>query len=265
MAHEIHDKLTVEGIKPLLDKNGARFNLRVVDSVGSTNDELKLLALNGAREGTVLVASYQTAGRGRFGRSFVSPDSGVYLSMLLRPSLLPGQAVRLTTAAAVAVCRALEFCGADSPQIKWVNDVYLHGKKVCGILTESGTDPRTGALGYAVVGVGINVYEPEGGFDPELRGKAGAVFPERHDNLRNFVTAEFLNSFAQLYANVGTNAHAAEYRSRCFVIGRKVTVQRGGTERRATVLDVDRECRLLVRYDDGQEEILSSGEISLKI
>jgi BirA family biotin operon repressor/biotin-[acetyl-CoA-carboxylase] ligase len=131
------DVLTAAAVEKHLGALAGVFDIDYRATVTSTNSVLKDLAAGGAREGTVVAAITQTAGRGRFGRSFYSPaDSGVYFSVLLRPGVGAPDATLLTTAAAVAVARAVEDVTGAPARIKWVNDVYCGGKKVCGILTE---------------------------------------------------------------------------------------------------------------------------------
>jgi BirA family biotin operon repressor/biotin-[acetyl-CoA-carboxylase] ligase len=135
----------------------------------------------------------QSAGRGRLGRSFYSPgDTGLYMSILLRPALQPENAVLITCAAAVAVSNAIrEVCG-EEVQIKWVNDLFLHQKKVCGILTEASFSAQTNGLDYAVCGIGVNVYPPENGFPEELASIAGAVCSAPEEGLRDRLAAAIL-------------------------------------------------------------------------
>lgn len=241
-----------------------RFHCEVYDTVGSTNRLLKEKAAEES-EWTVILAGAQSAGRGRLGRSFYSPKgSGIYFSVLLRPQMSAEQASRLTTLAALAVCHAIEDCTGQKAQIKWVNDVYLHGRKVCGILTEASVNMEQGQPEWAVVGVGLNVYEPDGGFPEELRGIAGAISEERKRNLRVSLAAAFLRHFRRLYEEFPNGSYAEEYRAWNLVPGKSVTVHRGDTQREALALSIDDECRLVVRYEDGTEEALSSGEISIR-
>ena len=257
------DLLCASGIARAL--NDARFDVRCFDTLPSTNTFLRELAAEGASEGVVAVAAAQTAGKGRLGRSFFSPaDTGLYMSVLLRPLLAAEDAPRITTAAAVAVCEALEeVCGVH-PGIKWVNDIFLDGRKVCGILTEASFDAETGTLSYAVTGIGINVYEPKGGFPEELRDIAGAVTKERRRGLRAALCAAVLRHFWALYSALPGGSCAAEYRRRCLCIGQRIRILAGRTETPALALDVDDACRLWVRLDDGEEKLLSSGEISVR-
>ena len=151
--------------------------LDVFDTVDSTNTVCLKRASGGDRRTYAAVAGGQTRGRGRRGRSFFSPDgTGLYMSILLRPSgLSADEAVKFTTIAAVAVSEAIEAVAGKTASIKWVNDIYVSGRKACGILTEASFNPEDGTLDYAVVGIGINVYEPQGGFPEEIKDRAGAL------------------------------------------------------------------------------------------
>lgn len=231
-------------------------------SAKSTNTVAADAARAGEPAGLVVTAESQSAGRGRRGRSFFSPGgTGLYMSILLRPELSPERAVLLTAAAAVAVCRALEGIG-EKPSIKWVNDVYLRGKKVCGILTEASLSAGGAALDYAVVGMGLNVTPPPGGFPAELVDVAGAVSPEPREGLREELAEAILKAFAALADDPESCVSA--YAERVTPPGTRVDVISSHGTRSAVVLGTDEKCRLLVRYDDGSEEALNSGEISIK-
>ena len=172
------DVLSLEGIIRELGGYSGFFDIELRKSVTSTNTLLKELAdvAEAAAPWKVMIAEEQTAGRGRMGRSFESPEgTGIYLSILMKPHIPAEKAVRITTAAAVAACRAIEECTAETPSIKWVNDVYVRGKKVCGILTEGSADPATGLLNWAVMGIGFNVYKPQNGFSDAIKDVAGPI------------------------------------------------------------------------------------------
>ena len=251
---EIQQYLTVPGI-----------HLDLRETVTSTNTLMKALGRQGAPHGSVMVAEQQTAGRGRLGRSFYSPaQSGVYFSILLRPELSSEDAMLLTPAAAVAVAEALEVISGTDAQIKWVNDIYVAGLKVCGILTETAYTPD-GKLDFAVVGIGINLTPPEGGFPEEILGKAGTLFQNAHEDVRERAVAEVLNRFFPLYARLTDRAFIPAYRRRNLLKGRMVNVIRGEESRPAQVLDVDDRLRLLVRYTDGNEDALSTGEVTIRL
>lgn len=241
-------------------------NVTVLSKTESTNLLLKSMALNGAQEGSVVVAGEQTAGIGRMGRSFFSPgNTGIYMSILLKPEINPEKSVFITTAAAVAVCRALEKNGVKNAGIKWVNDVYTDGKKICGILTQGNIAPQGNKLNFAILGIGINVYSPEKDFPDEIKNIAGAAFKEKKENLRNKIVADILSCFYELYNDLTDIAYVDEYVKRSIIIGKKVDVFVASQVKPATVTGIDNECRLLVKYDDGTESVLDSGEVSLKI
>lgn len=259
------DLLSAAGIEKYLRQDAGDLLVEAFQTVDSTNSLLRTRAVSGAPEGLVIVAGSQTDGRGRLGRSFYSPSStGIYMSILLRPALPAERAALMTTAAAVAVCEAIESVLGKTPGIKWVNDIFLDGRKVCGILTEAAFDMENGRLGYAIVGIGVNVYAPEGGFPEALAAIAGCVADAREGDLRNKLAAEILNRFLPRYHAL-PGGSAESYRKRCFVIGKRVTVHAGDTAYPAVVLDVDDDCHLLVRRDDGREVTLSSGEISIRL
>ena len=142
----------------IADLLGSDFDVEVAECLGSTNKELWGKALQGVDDGYVLIAKRQTQGRGRLGRSFLSEEGGLYMSLLLRPTLSPEDTALITPIAALAVAEAIEKHTAHTASIKWVNDVYCNGKKVCGILTEAKIDPVSLKTDFVIVGVGLNVY-----------------------------------------------------------------------------------------------------------
>ena len=261
------DYLSAAVIRKHLDPSLQKMELHLLSETASTNDAMRDLMNSGAPEGTVIIAGRQSGGKGRSGRNFFSPpDSGIYLSLLLRPAgMAPEKAVRLTTIAAVAACEAIELISGRDAAIKWVNDIYMDGKKVCGILTEGSVSMENGLVDSVILGIGINVSPPEGGFPEELRETAGTVFPERVCNARNILTAGFLNRFMGYYLSGDSQAYTSRYRARCFVPGKDVTVIGPQGSRNARALDVDDECRLVVRYEDGEIGRLSSGEIRVRL
>ena len=260
------DILSPAEIEKNLTALKGKLDIEVRETVTSTNALLKEKAALGAPEGTVLVALSQTAGRGRFTRKFFSPaDSGIYMSILLRPHISAESATLITTAAAIAVAEAAEKLSGRKTGIKWVNDVLIEGKKICGILTEASLDIESGALDYAVLGIGLNAYEPTGGFPDEIKNIAGAIFKERNDGLRSRLTAEVLESFFKYYKDISQRTYLKTYRERCIVLGKQIKVLSSSGARLATALDIDENCRLRVKYASGEESLLSSGEISIKI
>ncbi len=243
------------------------FAITVYPQVTSTNTLLREAAENGAPEGTVIVAESQTAGRGRRGHTFWSPDgTGLYLSLLLRPDQPVAELVPLLTpTAAVAAAQAVEAISDRSADIKWVNDVYCDKKKVCGILTESRLDPQTGKLCYAVVGVGINVLPPDGGFPEDIRDRAGAVLTQPQENARERLAAEFLNRFWELYKKLPSVPFYSEYRDRCLRLSRSVTVPAGERQLAAQIVDVTERFELRVQLEDGTVRDLNAGDVSVTL
>ena len=257
------DVLTPQSVTVCLGGKAGLFTIHVEQALPSTNTHLKALAAEGAPEGTVVIALEQTAGRGRMGRAFFSPrGTGVYFSLLLRPKMSAVDATLVTTAAAVAVTDALlDVCGIDAA-IKWVNDVYVGEKKVCGILTEGAFNVETGALESVVLGIGINVEPPPGGFPEELRPIAAPLYDKAAPaGIKSRLIAAVLSRLSDILPRLEEKPHLAEYKRRMFLTGREVDVVSGGEARRAGVLGVDDDFRLLVRYDNGETDALMSGEV----
>ena len=222
------DPMGEDGISQELGEAACRFDIHYKRSTESTNDDTKELARSGAVDGTVVVASGQSRGKGRRGRSFFSPEGcGVYLSMLVREPRIPNNPLMLTVAAAVAVSRAIkQVCGLDA-SIKWVNDVYLNRKKVCGILTEAETNLDTGLPQWAVVGIGINVYEPPEGWPAELADKVGALTVEVKVDQRNKLAAAIITHLDALLEDFESDAVLKEYFERSNIIGQHVRLHSG--------------------------------------
>ncbi len=255
------DRLSAEEIKQKLAPSAAHLHIQCCDQVTSTNNILKERAFKAE---CALIALSQTAGKGRLGRSFFSPhDTGLYLSVRINASMPTEKIMLLTPAAAVAAVNALERAGVCDVQIKWVNDLVLSGRKICGILTEAVHLPDGSA--DVVVGVGINVYAPEDGFPAEISDIAGYIFRERRQNLRNELAADFINSFMEFVENIDKGEFIDIYREKSCVTGKRINVIKTGDVRPAKALDIDDECRLLVQYEDGTQEALYSGEISIRV
>ena len=233
------------------------------DETASTNEDIKLSS-GDTPEFTVAVARKQTGGRGRLGRSFFSPVGGLYFSVLLRPAFSAEVCLKITTAAACAAARAIEALTGKRAEIKWVNDVYVSGKKVCGILTEGAFDAENGALKYAVLGVGINVATPKGGFPADIAKKAGALFDTPAPPSLSYCALinEFLKSFKEYYENIAEMPHIAEYRRRNMLDGRRVTYQKDGDTHTAQVAGIGDNAELIVT-ENGKTVLLSSGEVTV--
>ena len=236
--------------------------------VDSTNTRLKEIAKVGSPAGTVLVADRQTGGRGRLGRSFLSPGGvGVYLSALIRPDCAPTDLMHLTCAVAVAMCDAVENAFSFRPGIKWTNDLVVDNKKLGGILTELGLDPKTGRVDYAILGIGINCGQTASDFDESIRGMATSarmVLGREAD--RNRLIAEMVLALENMDRTllVSPDAMLGRYRADCITLGKEISILRGDEVRHARALDIDREGGLIVRYDSGEIGTVTSGEVSVR-
>lgn len=262
------DIISVHSIRTYLNEKNKNLNIKVYKSISSTNTVLKEMAEDGAPEGTVLVAECQTSGRGRLGRNFHSPsDTGIYFSILLRPTMPANESLFLTTAAAVAIAKSIESLKDCKADIKWVNDVYIDDKKVCGILTEGAFNVETSSLDYAIVGMGINICPPKGGFPEEIKSIAGSVFTrdENSVNSRSRLVAEVINLFMEYYEGLSERKFFEEYKKRSFLLGRNIYVVDKDNYLPAKAIDIDNDCHLIVEFPDGTRKELSSGEVSIKL
>lgn len=260
--------ITESGVREGLSPANRDLPVHVFDVVDSTNLQGRKLALEGAPDGTIVIARQQTAGRGRLGRGFFSPREGIYLSVIIKPDFDLSKAVLITSAAAVAVAEAIEEVAGLEAQIKWVNDVYVDGRKVCGILTEGITDLESGRIEYLVTGIGVNTDVSN--FPEELQQIAGAVTGD-------YSAARLAGAIASKTIDYARNIEARtfieSYRKKNIVIGKDVTVYKGKYKirpedeiegRPAHVLAIDNDGRLEVAYTDGTRETLSSGEVTLR-
>lgn len=254
----------LNNIKKFLLPELSSLEISVYPSLPSTNSFLLETAAQETSSDRVVIAEEQSSGRGRKGRSFFSPKgSGLYISILLHPDLSPRDSLKLTPAAAVAVCNAIEKVSGETPQIKWVNDIFMRGKKVGGILTESRLSANS--LEYAVIGIGINIYPPENNFPIEIENIAGTVFHQKLPDVRPRLAAEILNSLFEYLPKLRSSALLDNYRKRCFVLGKEISFISNGIQTHATAINIDNDFRLVVRLQDNSLQSLSSGEISIKL
>lgn len=234
----------------------------VFDSIGSTNDEAKRFAEENTATRAIFLASSQTNGRGRRGRSFISPEGGLYLSILIRPSSHIKDAVCVTSYTAVIVRRAIEELTGLSASIKWVNDITVNQKKLSGILTEGKTRPD-GTLEYCVVGIGINVHGTH--LNDEIKDIATTLEIEGYTVSREALAARISELFFTEYEKSGTKEIADEYRRACPLIGKSVTVMKLSESYPALVEGITDSCELVLRLGSGECEILSTGEVSIRV
>ena len=234
-------------------------------TIDSTNTRAKEYAEQNLAENAVFIASEQTAGRGRLGRQFISEsDAGLYLSILLDKDSAKKSGLAITTYMATIASRVVERLTNLKADIKWVNDIYVRGKKLAGILTEGRIDPTDGSLDYAVCGIGINLYKQT--FDSEVRKIATTVEDESGKKTDvNELAAELIKEFFNDLRLVGSKEIAKEYKNRSVIIGKDVKVIKADREYDATVLDITDNCELLIKAADGNTETLFTGEVSLKL
>lgn len=246
------------------------FSIEVLECVDSTNSHLKRHSSEYLKGNHLLIAKSQTSGRGRMGRSFKSPISGIYMSFMLHPDIPASEALYLTTMAAVAVSESIEDVCRVKTGIKWVNDIYAGQKKVCGILTEASVNNDDFSLNYAIVGIGINVEEPDGGFDKEISSIAGALYKTKKapPDTYNLLIASVIERFFRYYLCSDKRIFLSEYKNRSCIIDREIYIMENIFEPdnlvSATALDIDDECHLIVRLNDGTIKELSSGDVSIR-
>ncbi len=239
------------------------FDISEFSELDSTNTYLKRLAEDGEKEGKIIIAFSQTAGRGRMGRSFHSPDgTGLYMSILLRPVYSATEISLITPAAAVAAAEAIEEISGKTAGIKWVNDIFIDSLKVCGILTEASF--KGSKADYAIVGAGFNISAPEGGFPRELFKIAGSIFERApQTDIRKKLALSFSEKLFFYYKNLPERSFLEGYISRSTVLGKEVTVM-SEPSYIAKVTEIDRDCRLILEKENGETVRLGAGEISIR-
>lgn len=226
----------------------------------STNAEAKRRLCAGLSTPLLLAAEHQTAGRGRQGKTFYSPDgTGIYMTLVVHPHAPLTDAVSVTTRASVAVCRAIRKVTGLEPAIKWVNDLYLNDKKICGILVEAISDFSQGITKSLVIGVGVNVTTEE--FPDELT--AAASLGVAVD--RNLLIAAIAGELLKETENLGDRSYLDDYRAWSLVLGKQIVWTLNGERREAHAVGIDEDGGLVIREEGGAVRTLSSGEISVRL
>lgn len=235
------------------------------DEIDSTNNQAKILARQGAQEGLLVIAECQTQGKGRLGRNWQSPaGTGIWMSLILRPSILPRYASQLTLLAGLSMCEVIqEVTGLDA-QIKWPNDIVIHGKKVCGILTEMSAEME--GVNYIVIGIGVNVNS---GYFPESLPYASSLAIEgRKEYPRKIIIKKFLETFEVDYKRYKQHNDLAEimtrYKKNCITLHRTVKLLIGDEAILAEATDINHEGELVVTLEDGTRKVITSGEVSVR-
>ena len=260
------DTLSAAGIKYFLKQEYSGIDVVVFKSIDSTNKYAKAHMADKASHGTTVVSEMQTAGIGRHGRSFYSPpNTGIYMSVVIKTEIKAVQSTLITIAAAVSVCRAIRLLTKLTPQVKWVNDIVLDGKKVCGILTESTTNVKSGTMPVIILGIGINFSTKKEQFEPELQETAGSLFEKTiPDITRNQLAAEVLNQLLSVIDEGFGSELLNEYRALSSVLGKKVSFVRGGILFHAKAVDIDGSGALVVEDENGLRQTLLNEEVSIR-
>lgn len=262
--HGGENMITEDSIKTYIDRP---CNLKVFDSLPSTNS----YAMGETLETTPLlvVSNKQTAGRGRLGREFYSPAStGLYMTIALKPTFDFDKALYITMATAVAVCKAIEEVASVRAKIKWVNDIFVNGKKVCGILTEAQTNFETGKIHGLVIGIGLNCFASP--FPDDIKDKAGAISSKKNDFSRSQLAGLVFNKVMEAIDNIGDKSFLHEYRTRCMVLGKRIYIHPNlnDTAIKANAIDIDDNGGLVVEYMEGikmrEIDTLTTGEVSIR-
>lgn len=232
--------------------------------IESTNTTAKQLAEEGASHGTVIIADCQKGGRGRLGKTFHSPaGTGIYMSVILRPDFSTELSNLLTACTAVSTEKSLcQFCKKNI-KIKWVNDLFISNKKVCGILTEASISCESRSINYAIIGIGVNVRNTKENFPDELQSIVTSLEEEGSEKINRCVlAAEILNNLEIELSHISDRKFLDEYREHSNLIGNKVTIVDGmGNEIKGTAVGIDNNASLLVKMNDGQVKTISSGTV----
>ena len=253
---DINEALCEQRIRNHLPDPLQAIDIFVFDTIDSTNNYAKKLILDGAAGFTAVLAEHQSAGRGRRGRSFFSPaNTGLYLSLILPPHLCQIEEIqRITMMSAVAVRRAIAALTDSTPSIKWVNDIFINDKKVCGILAEVVSTGNT--VNGVVVGIGINCSTQD--FPEELNQIAGSL--DQTDISRNLLTAQIISNIATLTNHLHDPAILADYRLHSYTLGKTVSFRRNGADITAIACGINDCGNLIVKEPDGIETTLFWGE-----
>lgn len=267
------DIINISVLKEALSDTIFSEDILFFDKIDSTNSKAYSLAIEGAPEGTVLIADSQLAGRGRMGRQWLSPPGkGIWMSVILRPDLPAHSASLITLAAALSVAQAIQKVTGAEPGIKWPNDVLLEGKKVCGILTEMNTE--IDKVHHIILGIGINFSQQAEDFPPEISDSAVSILMYLKNNnryfknyLRNDIIREVLVHFDKAYENllVGRGSSVIEgWKDYSATIGKRICVHDRERKYLGKAVDIGQDGSLVLETEDGETRKIVSGEISIR-
>ena len=259
-------KLSLDGLKKELPD----YDIYYFDEIDSTNSYCKKLSSEGKTNKTLVVSSKQTSGRGRRGRVFVSPNGGVYFSLLIDSHNNNDDNLLITSIAAVAITRAIKKVCDKECKIKWVNDIFLDNKKVCGILSEGIIDMEVGKIKSMVVGIGINFSTPIEDFPPEVQDIVTSIYENEHSIPNNVsrtrLVKEIVNEIYKIWNQLPDKTFLNEYREKSNVIGKNVTIyNKDNTTQIGLAKNINDRAHLIVEVEDGREIELGTGEVTLRV
>ncbi len=262
------DILSSKELEPFLKTSFIGKKIIFLDSTPSTNTYAKKMAEGSFREGIVIIADEQTEGRGRLGRHWISArGKGIWMSVILKPDILPSDAPKLTIVAALAAARSLWSCCRLKAGIKWPNDIVAGGRKICGILTEMSAEADE--IKYIIVGIGINTNMGADEFEPEISETATSVSIETGKGvMRQVLAASVLFEFEEIYKHFvkdgSIKGFIDEYKGNSAILGRSIRVLGKKEEIEGLAEDITEEGHLVVKLPDGTRSEIMSGEVSVR-
>lgn len=265
---EMPDRLNAAILRHFLHTRRLGREIELHDAIGSTNTRAKELAQGGAVHGTLVAAEEQQTGRGRLGRFWHSPSgAGIWMSLILRPAFPPRFAPRVTALAGLALLRAINTITGLKAAIKWPNDIIIHSKKACGILTEMQAEPDL--IEYVIAGIGMNVNIPRHRFPKELRESATSLSiesgqPVNRCRLMAAVLDELEMLFDEYEGSLNFSGIIQEYKENCVTLGRPVRVTSAAGEWEGTAIDLTDDCELILELADGTRRTVLSGDVSVR-
>lgn len=261
------DIISPEIINEIIEKEGKNRRIQYFERVDSTNTFAKKIIMEGESYPDIIIANEQEQGRGRLGREFYSPKgTGIYCSFILDPFIKIENSILVTVAASVAVSRAIEKVTKKDTRIKWINDIYIDDKKVCGILTEAVTDFETGIIGKIILGIGINFNTPSESFPDEITDRASSVFMDDTFGVtRNQLIAQLIIEIDECMNDIENDEIIRYYRNKSLVLGKMLEITYFGQEKpiQGKAVDIDRNGFLIIETKNGLLT-LNSGEVSIR-
>jgi BirA family biotin operon repressor/biotin-[acetyl-CoA-carboxylase] ligase len=255
------DSISLEEIKSIIKTKKIGCKIEYYPIIGSTNDIARKLAIAGSPEGTVIIAGIQTRGRGRLGRKWLSSKGGIWLSIILKPKMLPNIATIITSIVGIAVHKTLCTDGIDL-RLKWPNDIMVDDKKLGGILTEIGTELNT--INYLLIGVGINVNNNLSDFPAEIRDKVTTLKVLKGTELsRAYIISQFLEEFEDMYNTLDRGEYSTifrEWKNLSDTLGRKVKVVTENKIYEGVAMDIDADGSLVLKLNDTKKISIIAGD-----